>query len=127
MCASTALAGLYQPAPLTVDLDNRIATGDMASVSGSKDNTAFIGCGTRRTSLPDFGIDFRFGFCQAGDDLGNQITCFTEDPALLDEMRAGNDGSFITFSWDWDVEPGGSCTLTRVGFSTQSFYITKAK
>jgi len=126
MLTSTALAGLYQPAPLTVDLVAQFAQGDMLSVIGSKDTIAFIGCGTRRTSLPD-GFDFRFGFCQAGDELGNQITCFTEDPALLDEMRASNDSSFITFSWDWDAEPGGSCTLRRVGFSTQSFYLTKPK
>lgn len=127
MLTSTALAGLYQPAPFAVDLDARIAHGDMLSVSNSKDDIAFIGCGTRRVSLPGLGVDFRFGFCQAGDEFGNQITCFTEDPALLDEMRASNDFSFITFSWDWDAEPGGACTLRRVGFSTQSFYLEKAK
>ena len=110
-----------------VDIDGQFASGDMASVSHSKDTVAFIGCGTRRVSLPDFGVDFRFGFRQAGDEFGKQITCFTEDPALLDEMRASNDGSLITFIWDWDDPPGGSCTLRRVSFSTQSLYIIEPK
>jgi len=123
MFTSTALAGLYQPAPLEIDLDARLAYGDMGSVSGSKDDIAFIGCGVRNVGP----AGFRFGFCQAGDEFGNQITCFTFDPSLLDDMRASSDYSYIQFSWDWDSEPGGSCTLTRVGFSTQSFYLAKPK
>jgi hypothetical protein len=129
MFTSTALAGLYQPALFIVDLDAQFAQGDMLSVANSVNSDAFIGCGTRRTSIPAAGVDFRTGFCQAGDDDGNVITCFTEDPALIDEMRASNDHSFITFNWAVEIDPTGNenYVCTRVGFSTQSFYIDKVK
>jgi hypothetical protein len=128
MFTSTALAGLYRAAPFEVQFDDigGFAQGDMLSVANSVNSDAYIGCGTRSIAFPGGG-NFRFGFCQAGDDSGNEITCFTEDPALLDEMRASNDHAYIQFEWDWNAEPGGACTLRRVGFSTQSFYIDKVK
>ena len=123
LLSTGAFAGLYQPAPFGIDLDNQIAQGDMQSVRDSKDELAFIGCGIRTLDLGG-GISVRFGFCQAGD-AEVQVTCFTESPVLLDEMRAANDFSFITFSWQDDGFGGLECT--RVGYSTQSFYLDKAK
>ena len=73
--------------------------------------------------FPDGLIDFRlYGLnisrtCQAGDEEGDEATCFSEDAELLDMMRATGDYSFVTFSWNED----GDCT--RIGFSTQSFYL----
>ena len=122
--SSAVLAGLHQPAPITIDLDNRIASGDMLTAANSVNSDEFIGCGTR--SFDDgLGDPFRFGFCQAQVKGGESIVCSTLSDALLDEMRASNDFSFVSFSWTDDG--AGNLTCTRVGFSTQSFYLDKVK
>ena len=121
--SSAVFAGLHQPAPIMIDLDNGFAQGDMLTAANSVNSDEFIGCGTR--SFDDGVIAFRTGFCQAQENGGESITCFTFSDALIDEMRASNDFSFITFSW---VDDGfGGLTCTRVGFSTQSFYLDKVK
>jgi hypothetical protein len=120
LLAGAAFAGLAQPAPVTVDLVNMFANGDQLTARTSAGDVTFIGCGTR--SIDDgTGNPFRFGFCQASDADGNEITCFTENGNLLDEMSANNDYAFITFGWQDDGGGGAECI--RVGFSTQSFYL----
>ena len=121
--SASALAGFTQPAPVDVDLANGFAGGDQVSARGDKDKDVFIGCGSRTFSSG--GSTFRTGFCQAEDADGDRVLCFTQDPDLLDEMRATSAYSFITFSF---VDDGaGGFTCTRVGFSTQSFYLEKVK
>jgi len=120
MLAGIAYGGLVQPAPVSVDLVNRTALGDQLTARTSAGNTEFIGCGTRNFD-DGTGNAFRFGFCQASDADGDEITCFTENDNLIDEMRANNDYAWITFSWQDDGFGGADCT--RVGFSTQSFYL----
>lgn len=120
LVAPSAHAGLAQPAPVMLDLVNRSATGDMVTARFSANAFEFIGCGVRAVLLSD-GSVFRFGFCQAGIAEDVTFTCFTENPALVDRMTDGNDFSFITFGWNAD----GECT--RVGFSTQSFYVPEFK
>ncbi len=115
-----AYAGLTQPAPVVIDFDNFTAVGDQFTARTAKDDTSFIGCGTRNTD-DGMGFSFRFGFCQAGDADGNMVTCFTENPNLLDEMRGSSAFAFVTFSWEDDGM--GNLTCNRVGFSTQSFYL----
>ena len=118
--ASASFAGLYQPALLVLDLDGHFASGDMLTAANSVNSDEFIGCGTR--NLDDgAGNTFRFGFCQAGDNAGNSVTCFTESDVLLDAIYAAADHSFITFRWDDNFD------CTSVGLSTQSFYIDKVK
>lgn len=121
LLAGFAVAGFVQPAPVDVDLDNLVAVGDQLTARTSAGDTEFIGCGTR--SFDDgLGNTFRFGFCQASDADGDEVTCFTQSGALLDEMRANSDYAFITFSWQDDGFGGAECI--RVGFSTQSFYLS---
>ena len=45
--------------------------------------------------------------------------------ALLDGIQSIADNSFITFSWTDDGT--GALTCTRIGSSTQSFYLPKIK
>jgi hypothetical protein len=120
LLAGAAFAGLAQPAPVTVDLVNMFANGDQLTARTSANDTEFIGCGTRNID-DGTGNPFRFGFCQASDADGDEITCFTERDSLLDEMRANTDYAFITFGWQDDGFGGAECI--RVGFSTQSFYL----
>ena len=122
LLAGIAVAGLVQPAPVTVDLVNMFAQGDQYAARTSAGDTEFIGCGSR--SIDDgTGNPFRFGFCQAHDADGDEVTCFTQNDLLLDEMRANSDYAFITFGWQDDGFGGADCI--RVGFSTQSFYLPK--
>ena len=123
LVSTGAVAGLYQPAPFDVDLINQQAQGDMLFARNSESETAFIGCGVRAIEDGSGGL-FKFGFCQAEDVEGDMIVCLTLNPALIDEMRQSNDSSFITFSWDTGPGPDEN-TCTRVGFSTQSFYLTE--
>ena len=114
--STAAVAGFKQPAPVDVDLVNRIALGDMVSAQAANDDVTFIGCGMRKISTG--GGVVSTGFCQAGDADEEQFTCFTQDADLIDAMSSTADFSFITFAWNED----GECT--RIGFSTQSFYLT---
>jgi hypothetical protein len=116
VAASVALAGQVQPAPVLLDLVNRVAQGDMVTARFSDNPFEFIGCGVRTLMLAD-GTLFRTGFCQAGISETEFFTCFSDQTALVEKMAEGNDFSFITFAWN----ANGECT--RVGFSTQSFYI----
>jgi hypothetical protein len=119
LIAGGAYAGLNQPAPIVVDLVNMSALGDQVTARTASDDVTFIGCGIR---VFDNGVNsFSFGFCQAGDSDENQITCFTENPTLLDAMKNNSTMGFISFSWQDDGGGGAECT--RVGFSTQSFYL----
>lgn len=123
LVSSAAIAGFKQPVPVTVDLDIRTAFGDTTTAANSDNEVELIGCGSR--SIATGGGTFRFGFCQATDAAGTTIQCFTQDASLIDEMRAASDRSFITFSWQDDG--GGGFECIRVGFSNQSFYLTKLK
>lgn len=76
----------------------------------------FIGCGVR-VFEDGASSAFEFGFCQAEDADGERGFCNTQNAALLQAMKSTSDFSFTTFSWNAD----GECT--RIGFSTQSFYI----
>jgi hypothetical protein len=116
--ASFAFAGLVQPAPVMITLneDNSgFAQGDMLTARYSDNDVEFIGCGTR--TIEAGGPLFHFGFCQATDSEGNMAFCSTNDADLLTSMRATADYSFVTFGFNTD----GVCT--RIGFSTQSFYL----
>lgn len=117
MLATSAHAGLTQPAEVDVDLVNGAAQGDQVSARYTKDKIQFIGCGMRKRVLAAGGY-FESGFCQATDAGGETITCFTTDAGLLEALRASADYGFITFSWDTATEE-----CRRIGFSNQSFYL----
>jgi hypothetical protein len=119
LVSAIASAGLVQPAPVTVTLNadgSGLAGGDMVSARFAPDAITMIGCGMRAVN-DGAGGTYEWGFCQATDAAGVQFTCFTEQPGLIHSMRATGDFSYLTFAWD----ANGECT--RVGFSTQSFYI----
>lgn len=117
--ASMAMAGLKNTQPVDVTLESDgsgNALGDMVTARFDGGPDEFIGCGIRVYS-DGAGGSFEFGFCQAEDADGDRAFCNTQDKALLQAMKSTSDFSFITFGWNSD----GECT--RIGFSTQSFYI----
>lgn len=89
---------------------------DMVTARFSDNDVEFIGCGIR-TFDDGAGGTFTFGFCQATDSAGVNGFCQSTNTDLLLAMAATADFSFITFGWD----AVGDCT--RIGFSTQSFYL----
>jgi len=117
--SSLAVAGYVQPALVTVTVNpdgSGIASGDMVSARFAADAVSVMGCGTR-TIDDGAGGTFHFGFCQATDSTGVQGFCSTTRADLLEAMHATGDFSFVIFAWDVN----GECT--RIGTSTQSFYI----
>jgi hypothetical protein len=122
MLCSNVYAGLFQPAEVIVDLDNRIASGDMQTARNSESDFTMIGCGIRKIAIsPTETISF--GFCQAnsGETEDGSFTCFTQNPDVLAGINAISDYSFITFGWDENDE------CIRIGNSTQSFYLPNIK
>jgi hypothetical protein len=117
LVSSVASAGKYSPQELIFDMTNRTASGDMLTVRNSLNPLEFIGCGVRHLS------GLTWGFCQAGisEVEGEFFTCYTEDPNLLEAIKALDDFSWITFRWDVD----GNCAY--IGNSTQSFYLPDFK
>ena len=119
MMATSANAGLTQPAEVDVDLVNGFASGDQVSARYSTNKVEFIGCGMRRR-VDSTGAYFDNGFCQAADAAGETFTCITTDAGLLEAIHASGDYGYIVFSWDVAT---GECR--RIGFSNQSFYLPK--
>lgn len=119
LSSSIAIAGFLQPAPVTVTVNDDgsgTASGDMATARFADNDFDLIGCGIRTFDDGAGGV-FEFGFCQAQDSTEVNGFCSTDRSDILDTLKATADYSFVTFSWNTD----GECT--RVGFSTQSFYI----
>lgn len=118
---SVVLAGATQPFPVEIDLDNRIASGDMVTARFSDNDDELIGCGVRHIQAGTEVI--KFAFCQArlGPAPEDLIVCNTLDPDLVEAVHAISDFSFVTFSWNEDLE------CTRIGNSTQSFYLPALK
>jgi len=116
LTAPIALAGSVQTVPVMVDFDNRIAHGDQLTARVSPNDVEFIGCGAR--AIAD-GINplFEYAFCQATDSAGVNFTCFTLDADLVHAVRAASAYAYIQFGWNEFDE------CTRIGFSTQSFYL----
>ena len=117
-----AYAGLYQPAEVEVDLTTNFAAGDMWSGRVDDDDEVYIGCGARRISDGAGGV-FYFSFCQAQDADGELAFCNATDPELVQAIDAFSDYSYVTFSWELNEFGDGICT--RIGHSTQSFYLPK--
>ena len=119
-----AYAGKVQPQPVEIDLDAMSASGDMYSARNSKNDEEFIGCGTRHFEIAPDQV-FVQGFCQAGLEEEESVTCFTQNTALLDAMDSIGDNSYVVFSWTEDED--GARTCNYIGTSTQSFYLGKGK
>jgi hypothetical protein len=118
-----AYAGLAQPAPVTITLHEGggSAQGDMSTARHADNDFELIGCGVR---VFETGVDnetFTWAFCQASVAEEATTTCFTENPNLLEGINIISDHSYVTFSWEDDGE--GNLTCTRIGSSTQSFYL----
>jgi hypothetical protein len=122
LLSTSAYAGTTLPQPVDVDLENMRASGDLVTARTTKGKATYIGCGTRNTEGAD-GMLFSWAFCQARDKEEEQVTCFTFNSDLVKTIREINDSSWVTFSWTDDGE--GTLTCSRMGFSTQSFYLGK--
>ncbi|WP_298776491.1 hypothetical protein [uncultured Shewanella sp.] len=121
--SSSVFAGEATTIPVSIDMDNKLAQGNMASARISNNPFENIGCGT---SSIVYQSDLKtevvsYGFCQArigeGEDNGAFIFCNTDNPEIIKSMRALNDYSYIRFRWNDNQE------CTSVYSSTQSFYI----
>ncbi|NNL94384.1 MAG: hypothetical protein HKO64_02050 [Xanthomonadales bacterium] len=120
LTASLAVAGLTQPQVVDVDLTALFAQGDQWTARTASNDTEFIGCGVRKFDDGAGGAT-AFGFCQAEDADGERAFCNTANEDLLDAMEATSSFAYITFNWNED----GECT--RIGNSTQSFYLPNLK
>jgi len=129
----SVFAGYTQPAPVQIIIDTTpgeevfYADGDMGTARFAENDVENIGCGIKKF------VGFEFGFCQATDADDQRVVCVTEDLNLLEAIYAVNDTSYIQFNWTPGVDPetgdptldSGDCT--RIGISSQSFYIIDGK
>ena len=120
--SAIALAGMVVDGPVEIVLNedgSGQAIGNMTSARYSDNDVEYIGCGTRNIDVGG-GNFFQFAFCQAGDAAEELAFCSTQNPDLVGALEAIADHSFVIFSFD----ANGECT--RIGFSTQSFYLPEA-
>ena len=122
----TAHSGYVLSVPVVIESDatGGYAAGNMISARNSENDFEFIGCGQRATDDGAGGV-YYWGFCQAQLEEASSVVCLTTNPRILDGIDSIADSSFITFSWTDDGE--GNLECTRVGSSTQSFYLRKVK
>ncbi len=116
LVSSISIAGYIQPATVTIDEAAMYATGDQWTARTADNDVELIGCGVRWFD-DGLGNSYAYGFCQATDANEVKIICTTQNEILLDVIKALSTFSFITFSWNADNE------CTRIGMSTQSFYL----
>lgn len=116
LAVGIAFAGQNTSAPVSVDLDNRVARGGQLTARVSDNDVELIGCGA---TVTNDGVNptLYFGFCQATDSEGITDTCFTFDADLVDAINSISAYAFIQFAWNENDE----CTSVR--HSTQSFYL----
>ncbi len=115
-----AFGGAVVDAPVEVDTELGSAFGVMTSARYSDNDVEYIGCGVRYNDDGAGGV-FAFGFCQAADAAGVSLFCGTFNLELIEAIRSIADHSFIIFG----VDEVGDCT--RIGNSTQSFYLPDKK
>ena len=122
LCSALSFAGAAIDVPVEIDMDNKFAMGNMKTARFSENEFEQIGCGTRTVGATDTDPGFTWGFCQAALVEGESVICFAYDkPDLVDQIKALDTFSFVTFRWDDE----GNCTY--VGSSTQSQYIPSKK
>lgn len=118
LIATTSFAGVFASIEVEI-VDNGDGSGSafgaMPITRHSEDEVAYIGCGTRNIDTGG-GSLFTFAFCQAGDADGNEAFCSTQNPALVESIRAIADTSFVIFAWT----TSGECR--QIGLSTQSLH-----
>lgn len=113
------------PVEITVNEDGSgSAQGNMRTARNSKNDVENIGCGSRVYD-DGAGGTWSWAFCQATDADGVFAQCFTQNPALVAALDSVADGSFLTFGWVENAPEDFECT--RIGTSTQSFYLEKGK
>src|SRR5262245_37343530 len=100
--AAVALAGYAQPAHVTLgqnDDGTFFANGDLVTARYADNKVEGIGCGSTIWTDGEGGF-VRFGFCQATNANDEYVVCETEDPALVEQIRAISDSSFIGFRYN---------------------------
>ena len=118
LSSSAAMAGYVASIGVTIEFSDSgggHAYGSMSGARFSDDENEAIGCGVRRYGGNNPHI---YGFCNAIAPSGTpQVSCYTENPDLIESLATLSDYSFITFAWNAD----GECM--SIGVSTQSQYI----
>jgi len=99
-----------------IDLVERSAKGNMVDARFSEKEHERIGCGLSAMTFSN-GETAEQGWCQASLSKGENTICFTENPILLDTIKAIDDYSYISFKWN----KLGDCDFIHA--STQSQYI----
>ena len=117
LVAGAAYAGQVAEVAVEVDTEFGTAIGDQITARYSDNDVEMIGCGIRYIEDGSGGI-LKFAFCQATDAEEINVFCSSLNAELIDAVNAASSYAFITFSWDTDT-----LECTRIGFSTQSFYI----
>ena len=115
---TAAIAGSVSIMPVAVTMNADLsgyATGSMSSARRSSNTVEMIGCNIQR--FGDTTPVRAYGFCQARSAGNVMGFCSTDNAELLEAIQGIADYSYISFAWRAD----GTCS--RIGISTQSFYI----
>lgn len=124
-----AFSGFKSTKPVTIDFENRVASGDMYTARSTEDNNLLIGCGV--TAYETGGSTWVW--CQAGDPnakIPNSpevpfVGCWTNDPQMMEAFRLISAYSYVNFEWNDDAPENDPFwnTCSKIYISTQSQYL----
>lgn len=104
--AAPVYAGFKGGNTVTVDPVNRFGRGSLGNARNSGDTTQYIGC----DSAAYAGTSSVSGSCNAVDASYVSVSCLTQDPGLLAQIRSIGMDSYIYFAFD----ASGNCTTVQV-------------
>jgi hypothetical protein len=115
-----AMSGMTSSVPVEVIVNadaSGSAQGNMATARFTANTVEYVGCGVRYSISGTTTV--KGGWCQATNSAGVNGFCSISgsNTELLNAISGTSDYSYLVFAWN----AAGMCT--RVGFSTQSFYI----
>ena len=114
---------------VSIDLDEGVASGVMWATRSSKNDVEKIGCAYS-------GVDsYNWASCAAVDAGGLYVWCFTDNPQMMDVIKAISPFSWVRFffedaTYDEDDERWESdCTLIDISTRSQGLpmFTTKGK
>jgi len=119
LLSSLAFAGEFKIAPVTIDLDNQWAEGNLIAARFSKNPHERIGCAVGNGVKSPFGDNGAYAYCEAALRPKLKAFCASDDPSMIDTIASINIFSYVYFEWKDDV-------CTHVTVATRSIHIPSA-
>jgi|HubBroStandDraft_1064217.scaffolds.fasta_scaffold559045_1 hypothetical protein len=100
LLASGAVAGYKANYPVSISTSSRTMSGALGSIRNTSDTVQVFQCATYQGTGGS-----PWAYCSATDASGNNASCSTTSPNLVQQINALNGDSYVYVYWNTD----GSC------------------